>query len=174
MFGLVSSLAARRAVPVSAAPARLFSSTRVGALGPPGSDADQSAAEYKNILTSTQGRVGVIQLNRPKALNALCNELFVELNAAMRAFDTDDGIGAIVLTGSDKAFAGALPSRHRALTRAAGADIKEMKDTRFIDNYKADFLAHWMDIAKVRKPVIAAVNGFALGGGWCVRPPPRG
>lgn len=103
-------------------------------------------------MVSTRGNVGIVQLNRPKALNALCGELFTELNQAMSSFDQSDEVRAIVLTGSDKAF-------------AAGADIKEMKDTNFIENYKGNFLGHWTEITKVRKPIIAAVNGFALGGG---------
>jgi len=107
---------------------------------------------YKNILTETHGKVGLITLNRPKALNALNSELFHELNEATKAYDADPGIGAIVLTGSEKAF-------------AAGADIKEMKDQTSIDCYRTDFLGHWSQITKIRKPIIAAVNGFALGGG---------
>ncbi|KAJ1939920.1 putative enoyl-CoA hydratase, mitochondrial [Linderina macrospora] len=108
---------------------------------------------YNMIKTETQGRVAIITLNRPKALNALCSELFHEINDALARFDNDSGIGAIVLTGSERAF-------------AAGADIKEMKDTQFIDNYKSNFLGHWVEqINKLRKPLLAAVNGYALGGG---------
>ncbi|KAJ2800385.1 putative enoyl-CoA hydratase, mitochondrial [Coemansia guatemalensis] len=108
---------------------------------------------YGMIKTETQGRVAVITLNRPKALNALCSELFHEINDALARFDGDEGIGAVVLTGSERAF-------------AAGADIKEMKDTEFIDNYKNNFLGHWVEqIGQMRKPIIAAVNGYALGGG---------
>ncbi|KAJ2783705.1 putative enoyl-CoA hydratase, mitochondrial [Coemansia javaensis] len=111
------------------------------------------APAYGMIKTETQGRVAVITLNRPKALNALCSELFHEINDALARFDGDDAIGAVVLTGSERAF-------------AAGADIKEMKDTQFIDNYKANFLGHWTaQISQMRKPIIAAVNGYALGGG---------
>ncbi|KAG0211287.1 putative enoyl-CoA hydratase, mitochondrial [Mortierella sp. GBA30] len=104
------------------------------------------------LLTETRGRVGLVTLHRPKALNALCNGLFVELNQVLKELDENKEIGAIVLTGSERAF-------------AAGADIKEMKDRNFIENYSEDFLGHWTQITKIRKPIIAAVNGFALGGG---------
>lgn len=107
---------------------------------------------YEHILVSTKGKVGVVQLNRPKALNALCNALINEVSDALRRFDANKDVGAIVITGSDKAF-------------AAGADIKEMKDTNFVDNYRDDFLGHWGNISKTKKPTIAAVSGFALGGG---------
>ncbi len=108
---------------------------------------------YENILVETRGRVGLITLNRPKALNALNTPLMTELGDALRTFDADDGIGAMVLTGSEKAF-------------AAGADIKEMQDSTFVDNYLANFItATWEELPKTRKPVIAAVAGFALGGG---------
>ncbi|KAJ2724180.1 putative enoyl-CoA hydratase, mitochondrial [Coemansia sp. Benny D115] len=111
------------------------------------------APSYKMIKAETQGRVAVITLNRPKALNALCSELFYEINDALSRFDNDAGVGAVVLTGSERAF-------------AAGADIKEMKDTEFIENYKSNFLGHWAEqISKMRKPILAAVNGYALGGG---------
>lgn len=108
---------------------------------------------YKMIKTETQGRVAIITLSRPKALNALCGELFHEINDALSRFDNDNGVGAVVLTGSERAF-------------AAGADIKEMKDTDFVNNYKDNFLGHWTEqISKMRKPILAAVNGYALGGG---------
>jgi enoyl-CoA hydratase len=108
---------------------------------------------YEMILVETRGAVGLITLNRPKALNALCDQLMVELGGALRAFDADDAIGAIVLTGSEKAF-------------AAGADIKEMKDKGFIDVVTDDFIGNrWETVQTIRKPVIAAVAGFALGGG---------
>jgi enoyl-CoA hydratase len=104
------------------------------------------------IMVETHGRVGLIRLNRPKALNALCDELMAELGAQLLAFDADPGIGAIVLTGSEKAF-------------AAGADIKQMKDRVYPDVVLDDFIARWETILRVKKPVIAAVAGFALGGG---------
>jgi enoyl-CoA hydratase len=110
------------------------------------------STSFQNILTTTTGRVALITLNRPKALNALNTPLMLELNQALQSYDKDDSIGCIVLTGSLKAF-------------AAGADIKEMKDLEFIENYKRDFLKDWTGISKTRKPVVAAVNGFALGGG---------
>ena len=104
------------------------------------------------ILTETHGRVALIRLNRPKALNALCDQLMAELGTALLAFDADPAIGAIVLTGSDRAF-------------AAGADIKEMKDRSYPAVALDDFISHWETILRVKKPVIAAVAGFALGGG---------
>ncbi|WP_333794746.1 enoyl-CoA hydratase [Hyphomicrobium sp.] len=107
---------------------------------------------YETILAETRGRVGLITLNRPAQLNALNDQLIAELNKALDAFEADDGIGAIVLTGSEKAF-------------AAGADIKEMQARTYIAAYKEDFIASWERISRVRKPVIAAVAGFALGGG---------
>ncbi|KAL1928723.1 hypothetical protein VTP01DRAFT_2509 [Rhizomucor pusillus] len=111
-----------------------------------------AAGSYQHILTETRGKVGLITLNRPKALNALCNDLFTEVNEALRGYDADSNIGAIVITGSEKAF-------------AAGADIKEMKSNKFIETYKTDFLGHWAKMTEIRKPIIAAVNGYALGGG---------
>jgi enoyl-CoA hydratase len=105
-----------------------------------------------HIVVETQGRVGVIRFNRPQALNALNAALVDELGAALRAFDADDGIGCIVVTGSEKAF-------------AAGADIKEMATKSYIDALMTNFAASWDHIARTRKPVIAAVAGFALGGG---------
>ena len=108
---------------------------------------------YENIIVETKGHVGLITLNRPKALNALSNGLVTELGLALDAFEADDEIGAIVLTGSEKAF-------------AAGADIKEMSTKSFTDCYLQDFITKgWEAVTKVRKPVIAAVAGFALGGG---------
>ncbi|MBK8209026.1 MAG: enoyl-CoA hydratase [Rhodospirillales bacterium] len=108
---------------------------------------------YEMIIAETRGAVGVITLNRPKALNALCNQLVAELGQALDAFEADEAIGAIVITGSEKAF-------------AAGADIKEMKDKSFMDCYLEDFITSaWERTAQCRKPVVAAVAGFALGGG---------
>jgi len=107
---------------------------------------------YETILTETRGRVGWITLNRPEALNALNSQLITEIVAAGRAFDRDPGIGAIVLTGSERAF-------------AAGADIKEMASKGYIDMYLDDPFAEWGDFGRLRTPVIAAVAGFALGGG---------
>ncbi|HYL31953.1 MAG TPA: enoyl-CoA hydratase [Stellaceae bacterium] len=107
---------------------------------------------YENILVETRGAVGLITLNRPQALNALCDALIRELGQALDAFEADDAIGAIVLTGSDKAF-------------AAGADIKEMQGRSFTDVYLGDFVKSWERVTLCRKPVIAAVAGYALGGG---------
>ncbi|OQR85833.1 enoyl-CoA hydratase, mitochondrial precursor, partial [Achlya hypogyna] len=111
-----------------------------------------SAQTLEYIKTNVVGKVAIIELHRPKALNALCDGLMQEVNAAAKAFDKDDSVSAIILTGSDKAF-------------AAGADIKEMATREFIDVYNQSQFASWGDITKVHKPVIAAVNGFALGGG---------
>ncbi len=107
---------------------------------------------YENIKVEIKDRVGLITLHRPNALNALNNALIAELNQALDGFEADDAIGCIVITGSEKAF-------------AAGADIKEMASKTYMDVYKGDFIADWERITRVRKPVIAAVAGFALGGG---------
>ena len=107
---------------------------------------------YQTILVETKGRVGVITLNRPQALNALNAALNAELAQAIAALDADDGIGCIVITGSEKAF-------------AAGADIKEMADKTAVDMLMNDYCGTWHVAANARKPVIAAVAGFALGGG---------
>jgi enoyl-CoA hydratase len=108
---------------------------------------------YEHILVETREAVGLITLNRPEALNALCAALIEELGAALDAMEADDAIGAIVLTGSNKAF-------------AAGADIKEMVEKTYIDVYGADFITvGWERVAACRKPIIAAVAGYALGGG---------
>ncbi len=107
---------------------------------------------YENIIVETREKVGFIQLNRPKALNALNSALLAELAAALEAFDKDTSIGAIVLTGSEKAF-------------AAGADIKEMLDLEFAEAYLGDYFSEWERVTRLRKPLIAAVAGYALGGG---------
>ncbi len=108
---------------------------------------------YENILVETRGRVGLITLNRPKALNALNDDLVDELGGALAIFEADDAIGCIVVTGSEKAF-------------AAGADIAAMKDFSYMDAYLGNYITrNWESIALCRKPVIAAVAGFALGGG---------
>ena len=108
---------------------------------------------FENITVETRGNVGLIALNRPKAMNALCAALISELGQALDAFEADDAIGAVVLTGSDKAF-------------AAGADIKEMASKGYMDVYLANFITDgWERVTKCRKPIVAAVAGFALGGG---------
>jgi enoyl-CoA hydratase len=107
---------------------------------------------YETILVETRGRVGLITLNRPKALNALNSEVLKDVVAAAEAFEADPKIGAIVLTGSEKAF-------------AAGADIKEMHSKSYIDMYMEDFFSGWDAFTRIRKPIIAAVSGYALGGG---------
>jgi enoyl-CoA hydratase len=108
---------------------------------------------YENIKTEKRGKVGIITLDRPKALNALCAALIDELGEALDAFEADREIGCIVLTGSEKAF-------------AAGADIKEMKDKTYMEAYTEDFITRgWQRAGQTRKPVIAAVAGYALGGG---------
>jgi len=108
---------------------------------------------YENILTETRGRVGLVTLNRPKQLNALNDALMTELGEALLRFDADENIGAIVLTGNDKAF-------------AAGADIGAMVSWSYMDVYKTDYITrNWEALKRTRKPVIAAVAGFALGGG---------
>lgn len=109
-------------------------------------------AGYETILTEREDGVGIVRLNRPEALNALSARLVDETVDALRAFDADPEIGCMILTGSERAF-------------AAGADIKEMASFTFADAYGADFIASWDRIATMRKPVIAAVAGFALGGG---------
>ncbi len=105
------------------------------------------------IQVRTEGRVGIVTLNRPKQLNALNDQLIDELGAALKAFDADDEIGCMIVTGSEKAF-------------AAGADIGAMASYSFADVYKGDYITrNWETIRQIRKPVIAAVSGFALGGG---------
>merc|ERR1719510_326810 len=111
----------------------------------------QKELQYIKVdTTGTDGRVGLVTLNRPKALNALCAGLMDELITSLNEMDNDPKIGAMVVTGSEKAF-------------AAGADIKEMQNRDFQSNYKENFLDWWSNITLVRKPVIAAVNGYALG-----------
>ncbi len=108
---------------------------------------------YNTIQVKTEGRVGVITLDRPSALNALCDELTNELKDALAAFERDEEIGCVILTGSAKAF-------------AAGADIKELQEKDFVSLYKHDpFAESWESVARFRKPIIAAVSGYALGGG---------
>ena len=107
---------------------------------------------YENIIVETRGRVGFITLNRPQALNALCAPLIAELTEALDRFEADPEIGCILLTGSEKAF-------------AAGADIKEMSGQSWPSTYLDDLITPWDRVSVCRKPVIAAVAGFALGGG---------
>ncbi|MCA3185088.1 MULTISPECIES: enoyl-CoA hydratase [unclassified Cupriavidus] len=108
---------------------------------------------YENILVETRGRVGLVTLNRPKALNALNDALMDELGAALTEFDANEAIGCIVITGSERAF-------------AAGADIGMMAKYSYMDVYKGDYITrNWETIRRIRKPVIAAVGGYALGGG---------
>jgi enoyl-CoA hydratase len=108
--------------------------------------------DYTSILVETRGRVGLITLNRPQALNALNNQLMREVMEALETFDNDEGIGAMIITGSEKAF-------------AAGADIKEMADKTALQMMEADHVAIFGRIRTIQKPVIAAVSGWALGGG---------
>lgn len=109
-----------------------------------------AAAPYQSILlTHPTPAVALITLNRPKALNALNSALFHELNAALADIATQPEIGCVVITGSSKAF-------------AAGADIKEMKDKEFAEVYKEDFLGHWTEMSAFRKPIVAAVSGYAV------------
>ncbi|MDO8534999.1 MAG: enoyl-CoA hydratase [Xanthobacteraceae bacterium] len=107
---------------------------------------------YDNILVETRGRVGVVTLNRPKALNALNAALIAELGRALDVFEADPAIGCVVLAGSDRAF-------------AAGADIKEMQNFSYPAVYLDDFISSWERLSRFRKPVVAAVAGYALGGG---------
>jgi len=107
---------------------------------------------YETIVLETRGHVGLVRLNRPKALNALNAQVIAELTEALKAYDANPDIAAIVLTGSDKAF-------------AAGADIKEMASKDYIEASVSDFIAPWQAITQAKKPVIAAVAGYALGGG---------
>jgi len=108
--------------------------------------------DYETILVDRQGRVGLITLNRPKSLNALNSQVSVDVLDALQAFDQDAGIGAIVIKGSERAF-------------AAGADIAEMSDKGYVDMHSMDIFAAWDQVRYIKKPIIAAVSGFALGGG---------
>jgi enoyl-CoA hydratase len=107
---------------------------------------------YETIIVETRSRVGLITLNRPQALNALNTTVMAEMVAALKVFQEDAGIGVIVVTGSEKAF-------------AAGADIKQMQPMNYIDTFMTDFFGGWEEMMRVRKPIIAAVAGYALGGG---------
>ena len=107
---------------------------------------------YETLIVEVRGRVAIVTLNRPQALNALNSTVMEELRQALAGFQKDGDVGAVVLTGSEKAF-------------AAGADIKEMQSLDFVDAYLGDFISGWEDVAGFRKPMIAAVSGFALGGG---------
>ena len=107
---------------------------------------------YETIIVETKGKVGIVRLNRPQALNALNARVNEELTAAIDTFEADEKIACVILTGSEKAF-------------AAGADIKEMQAKSYMDAFKGDFAGNWDRVARMRKPVIAAVAGFALGGG---------
>ncbi len=106
----------------------------------------------ETVIVEREGGVGIVRLNRPKALNALSRQLIADLNQALDAFETDASVGAVVLTGSEKAF-------------AAGADIREMQPLSYVDLLSDDFVAEWERLARMAKPVVAAVAGFALGGG---------
>ena len=107
---------------------------------------------FENILVDTKGKVGTITLNRPKVLNALNTDVCREMGDALAAFEADDKVGCVIITGSEKAF-------------AAGADIKEMQPMSYMDAYMGDFATPWEAVARFRKPLIAAVSGYALGGG---------
>ena len=107
---------------------------------------------YQNILVETRGKVGLVTLNRPQALNALNSGLVAELNTVLDQWEADDAIACVVITGSEKAF-------------AAGADIKEIQAKTYMEAFREDFISSWDRVTRCRKPVIAAVGGFALGGG---------
>lgn len=107
---------------------------------------------YETIIAEPRGKVGLITLNRPKALNALNSQVLADILDAVKTFETDASIGAMVITGSEKAF-------------AAGADIKEMQAKSYIEAFMQDFFVGWEELTRARKPIIAAVAGYALGGG---------
>ncbi len=107
---------------------------------------------FETIIAETRGKVGLITLNRPKALNALNSQVLSDILEAVKAFEADANVGAMVITGSEKAF-------------AAGADIKEMQTKTYVEAFMQDFFVGWEDLTRARKPVIAAVAGYALGGG---------
>lgn len=107
---------------------------------------------YANVIVSQRERVGIVQLNRPQALNALNSELMDELVRALQAFDDDDGIGCIVVTGGEKVF-------------AAGADIKQMANAGVVEMMSSPFIGYWDAVQRVAKPIVAAVSGYCLGGG---------
>ncbi|WP_054309092.1 enoyl-CoA hydratase [Mesorhizobium sp. 1M-11] len=107
---------------------------------------------YETIIAETRGKVGLITLNRPKALNALNSQVLADILDAVKVFETDTNIGAVVITGSEKAF-------------AAGADIKEMQTKTYVEAFTQDFFVGWEELTRARKPIIAAVAGYALGGG---------
>jgi enoyl-CoA hydratase len=112
----------------------------------------QQTATYENILVETRGRIGIIRLNRPQAMNALSPALIAEFHQAIAVFEADENISCMIVTGSEKAF-------------AAGADIKEMAEKSYLDAYMSNLAGTWDPPARARKPIIAAVAGFALGGG---------
>ena len=130
----------------------MFTRATYALRGPLGRAGLSRGRDYNTLLTETRGSVGLITLNRPKALNALNSEVMHEVVAATRAFDADDAVGAMVLTGSEKAF-------------AAGADIKQMQPFEYAQLVRDDSLGGWEQLRETKKPLIAAVNGFALGGG---------
>lgn len=107
---------------------------------------------YETIIAETRSKVGLVTLNRPKALNALNSQVLADILDAVKVFEADTGIGAIVITGSEKAF-------------AAGADIKEMQSKTYVEAFMQDFFVGWEELTRARKPIIAAVAGYALGGG---------
>jgi len=151
MFSRVLSLASRSTVSpayvwcnaVTAQTYRSFFSTEAG----------QAEQKYENVIVEKKGNVGILTLNRPKTLHALCDALVKDVNNALTEFQNDDEIGCVVLTGAGKK------------SFAAGADISEMVKKDFMDAYKADMFAPWDNVSRFRKPIIAAVNGYALGGG---------